>query len=314
MLKVVKDDGRTESWTVERWSGEREEGVLPYQWEVGRGAPGLICTFYTYGDGSNHSPLALLRCASSLASMGFQVLVVDMDLWSASIGSHALGWDAPGMLESFQHTLAAKGPFTLARAPAHLCQSPLMARFDVIPARKLGTAEALAALDFDDLEAPHLETGLEALRVTWRNDWDFVFVQSARGQSTLQQLATAVLPDIVVPIVHSHNLSETAEALAACEQTRQVAVPDRGRAWIVPVAVGDARPPDAWYDWLSTDVSVPDMAERLRIPGNWIERACEDLALLLAHKLKGTQTLIHDRVKYEESARQLGWLTSGRRT
>jgi MinD-like ATPase involved in chromosome partitioning or flagellar assembly/energy-coupling factor transporter ATP-binding protein EcfA2 len=297
--------------------------------------PGLVITFYSYKGGVGRT-LTLASTAAWLASWGFRVLVVDLDLEAPGLDRFFDEDDAravrpPGMVELIAAVARGEDPDWTTHVRTFR-DGRWGDRLHLLPAGREDDAyrEALAGFDLRRLYAEHgLGDALERWRAGWVQAYDFVLLDSRTGVTDVQGVCTAQLPDVLVAVVapSRQGVQGTLRELERARDLRPRFVPERARAWVVPLpsryepSMAQAlrgwrhdfeRSFERHYDWREKGVEVSALFRHLSLPYEpawaygealtvdeaWQKEpsslaiAHRNVAALLAHRLEGTAQLV----------------------
>jgi hypothetical protein len=149
-----------------------------------------------------------------------------------------------------------------------------------------GYALKLQRLDWNDLFANRgMGAMIEAMRDEWKEEYDFVFIDSRTGFTDAGGVCTVQLPDVVVAVftANAQSLDGACLAVERAQVGRQLLEYDRSSLIVLPLLsrfdgraeVDDAR---AWVDrvarrvapfyesWLSTGTPYRQVVERTKVP------------------------------------------------
>jgi MinD-like ATPase involved in chromosome partitioning or flagellar assembly len=172
---------------------------------------GLVATFYSFKGGVGRS-FALASVASALAKWGFRVLAVDWDLDAPGLSSYFKLGPQKGLfeliLQSREHQTSSSDSPNTASPPEREWRSAvakprliaLDGQLDVITAGRQDTdyVNALQEIRWKDLyEYEGFAKTLERWRAEWKEDYDFVLIDSRTGVTDIGALCTVHLPDIL---------------------------------------------------------------------------------------------------------------------
>lgn len=254
-----------------------------------------IVTFYSYKGGVGRS-MALANVAVLMARRGLRVLAVDWDL------------EAPGLERYFSYynqTAIASGglliyldevdhhtddPECVSRYRNHVWKIDVDSghSFDLLPSGRsthFNYARLLEEFNWRDFFARGGGDFIERLRSRWREDYDFVLIDSRTGMSDSGGICTIQVPDVLVAIftANHQSMSGVRDVIQAAQSGRQRLAYDRGPLMVLPVisrfsAYTEVQESNAWLDraaelfastcddWLPPWVAVRDMFDQLKIP------------------------------------------------
>lgn len=256
------------------------------------GRDGRIITFYSYKGGVGRS-MALANTAVLLSRMGKKVLAVDWDL------------EAPGLNRYFKATSLTPpavngGLLRLLETASNSDQQPAYRHFvHSTSNQEFPTLDLLASGDEEDDYSSRVgrfswvhffrdrrgAQWLEKLRAQWKEDYDFVLIDSRTGITDSGGVCTVQLPDTLVFVVgaNQQNLDGCKRIVSSIHRERANLPFDRGRLLILPVLSRfDGREEstlakewlqkcvDAFQlilnDWLPVQCTPLDLLERTKLP------------------------------------------------
>ena len=206
-------------------------------------SPGSVVTFYSYKGGVGRS-MALANIGVLLARAGKRVLLVDWDL------------EAPGLERYFRdHRLStpelAGGLLSLFEAARNSPEVPWRSYTAQIsglsgtPITFLGSgydqpgySGRLADFTWKDFfEQPHGSQFLETLRNQWREQFDFILLDSRTGVTDSSGLCTIFMPDVLMLVfVANHANVEGSKKIADAALAAREHLPyDRTRLLVFPL-------------------------------------------------------------------------------
>jgi MinD-like ATPase involved in chromosome partitioning or flagellar assembly len=311
---------------------------------------GTIVTFYSYKGGVGRS-LALANTAAVLARWGYRVLCIDWDL------------DAPGLSFYFRPWIEAEAEAGLvdlvARHTAGETAEPrrftvpvdlpgVEGRLDLLPA---GSGQdhyvrQVQDIDWGVLYERHgFGAFLERCRTEWKDDYDFVLVDSRTGITDIGGICTTQLPEVLVMLftANEQGVRGTLDIARRAVAAHDALPYDRAGLLIVPVLsrfegrtqyleaeqwrrrVATAMAPLV-RSWAHRDVPVERLFDSLTVPyiafwsfgenlpaavestsdAELISYSLETLAALLAHRLDKTGLLDESRDSYVAAAARAG--------
>lgn len=209
----------------------------------------MIVTFYSYKGGTGRS-LALANVAVLLAQQGHRVLAVDFDLEAPGLSRYLQLETDPDVLLDRE-----RGLLDLLRAVHHAEPAqakPNWRNFVTMLRRQSGGALSLMtsgrrdddyaarvlAFEWDDFFAYHGGGDfIERMRNDWRQEYDFVLVDSRTGFTDTGGICTIQLPDVIVAVftASEQSVSGVLEVLARAERGRQALAYDRAKVSVVPL-------------------------------------------------------------------------------
>lgn len=308
---------------------------------------GTIITFYSYKGGVGRT-FALANVAALLSLWGYRTLCIDWDLEAPGLHLYFQPWlkkkQSSGLVEMIQSYADGGKPdwreyLTEVALPG--ASQPLL----LMQAGSLDASyvQRMQALDWNALYTEHqLGDFLEELRDTWKNELDFVLIDSRTGITDTASICTVQLPDILMLVLTANNqsLRGSLDTLESIQQSRASFPRDRARLLVVPVVSRferriEYRQAEIWLerfaqefpvmysDWAHKDITAADLLNFIRIPyipiWNFGEEvpvlkntsdpedigySLETLAALLAQNLAATDVLINNRDQYVLTARK----------
>jgi cellulose biosynthesis protein BcsQ len=310
---------------------------------------GSVVTFYSYKGGVGRT-LALANIAALLSRWGFHVLCIDWDL------------EAPGLHLYFKNSLPPDGGYSglveLVDAsivapnldwrsfitPIYLPQStgPL----DLILAGRQDDSyvERMQRLDWGRLYAEsEMGAFLERLRQDWKQNYDFILIDSRTGITDIGGICTVQLPDLLVLLftANDQSLYGSLDTVRRAERVRRDLPVDRAKLLTLPVVTRfEVRREYAlaqeWLeifarelapifaDWMPRSLTPEDLLNYTRLPyiPYWsfgeklpvVEKgtsdpedlgyALETLCALIVQKFASADVLVRNRDAYVNAARQ----------
>jgi len=321
--------------------------------------PGVVITFYSYKGGVGRTFL-LGNVAAQLAKWGYRVLCIDWDL------------EAPGLENYFKNLPKSEAGESgllhlLTDHESNLdwrnCVTRLNLKVGDAPERSLdliksgedlpGYEALLHETNWDYLyRKEKLGSFLEQLREDWKNEYDFVLIDSRTGITDIGGICTVQLPDVLVCFVaaNEQNFHGTQAVIERVRAARNNVAFDRGGLLVVPILSRfDAKEEyeqalqwknrfahefdAAFLNWKEKNLSSRDLAEFLTVPyiSYWsfgerlpvveetslpsadsIVFSIQTLAALLAHNLSETKQLVFERDAYVQTAARKAIQSSGR--
>jgi tetratricopeptide (TPR) repeat protein len=260
---------------------------------------GDILTFYSYKGGVGRS-MGLVNIAVLLAKWKRKVLIIDWDLEAPGIESYFrkhvdlsnMRAQTPGVVDLVQSLATGE------LIDWHDCLIPVRLEnsnlFDLQFELKIISAgrnddryiSRVQHTDWEELfKSKDLGSHLETLRNAWKEEFDFVLIDSRTGITDLGGICTIHLPDVLA-IWFTTNETNVQGAKHVAEQARiaQDQLPfDRNPLLILPVPSRDesrteferatewqkrfAKEFGSFYrEWLPKDIEPTEAVEKLRIP------------------------------------------------
>ena len=308
---------------------------------------GTIITFYSYKGGVGRT-FTLANVASLLSKWGYKVLCIDWDL------------EAPGLHFYFQSRLVPQNPLGLIDFISDYLQGKQPSWHNYVASasfNKVGSPlllmqaghhdelyiQRLQNLNWETLYSEHyFGNFLEKIRNEWKENFDFVFIDSRTGITDIGDICTIQLPDLLVlPLTaNEQSLSGSTEILNRLRITQANLPLDHGSVPVLPVISRfegrvEYKHSEQWLakfalklapfykEWLHRDVKVEEILNFTRIPSVpfWsfgeelpvIDKGTDDpddigfsletLAALVAQKFSSTDVLIRNRDIYIDIAK-----------
>jgi cellulose biosynthesis protein BcsQ len=314
-------------------------------------AEGSIFTFYSYKGGVGRT-LALANIGALLCRWGYKVLCIDWDLEAPGLHLYYEKWivaeQSPdlrsGLTELIQARVDNQSPnwrdfITEVRFPQ--INQPLSL---MTAGRQDETyVQRMQALDWQRFYDEHqLGSFLETLRTEWKQEFDFILIDSRTGITDIGGICTVQLPDFLV-VLFTANMQSLRGSLEVVRraQKRQQSLPfDRARLLVLPVATRfEARIEyelaqewlktfatelsPVYADWTHKEVTASELLNFTRVPyiPYWsfgeklpvIEKGTDDpddigfyfetLSALIAHKYSFSDVLVSNRDSFVTSAK-----------
>ena len=251
---------------------------------------GTIVTFYSYKGGGGRT-FALANVATLLSLWGYRVLCIDWDLEAPGLHMYFKPWlqreGDRGLIEMIQayadgrepdwHEFVTRVNFSGAKEPLLFMKAGLQ------DASYIGRTQAL---DWEALYNNHnLGNILERLRSDWKQELDFVLIDSRTGVTDIGNICTVQLPDtlLILLTANDQSLEGSLSVLERIQAARANFVFDRARLLVVPIVSRFERRveyvlADEWLakfakalaplyqDWIHKDITAADLLNYIRIP------------------------------------------------
>lgn len=307
---------------------------------------GRVVTFYSYKGGVGRTQ-ALASAGTLLSRWGYKVLCVDWDLEAPGLDRYFHKWleqkQNPGVVELIHSCAQGKEPqwkdyvveLRIDRSTQPLHLMPAGVQDDSYKSR-------LQSLDWSVLYDKHaLGTFIECIRDEWKENYDFILVDSRTGITDIGGICTIQLPDLLALLftANHQSLEGIIDVWKSAIAGRNRFAFDRARLLALPVAtrfeqrVEYARAQEwlrlfaeklepLFAEWAAKEVSIPELLGFARVPyvPYWsfgeelpvleedgrdpeqISFAFETIAALLANGLEGTDLLVRNREAYISAA------------
>lgn len=250
---------------------------------------GSIITFYSYKGGVGRS-MALANIAVLMARRGHRVLAVDWDLEAPGLeryfSSFSVENEADGLLRMFTDASNRRKPKYQDYVSRVVGKD--VSPFTFLPSGRDQNADyatMLETFDWSKFFAKHNGGEfVEDLRRQWREDFDFVLIDSRTGLSDTGGICTIQLPDIVVAMFTANNQSlyGTRDVMRLIQHARQGLAYDRMPLTILPLPArfgrGELKESQTWLErfqetlneffesWLPSTIAAKDVLERIKVP------------------------------------------------
>lgn len=253
-----------------------------------------IITFYSYKGGVGRS-MALANIAVLMARRGLKVLVVDWDLEAPGLERYfsyfeqtaKSGGLLPFFTEVAEHLGSDKPP---PHYQNHLWKIVVdeKSSLSLLPSGRDSHANYATMLDKFDWRRFFSDGGgnfVERLRDEWRNDFDFVLVDSRTGMSDIGGICTIQIPDVLVAMftANEQSMLGVSDIIQAAQRGRQHLAYDRMPLTILPIvsrfsSASELQASMGWLDriaehfssscedWLPQWIQPRIVFERLKIP------------------------------------------------
>jgi cellulose biosynthesis protein BcsQ len=295
--------------------------------------PGLVCTFYSYKGGVGRS-MALANVAVLLSRLGQKVLVIDWDLEAPGLEQYfgpqyrGMRRSTPGLVE-FIASYGSKGSLDW-RECLLKAFIPKGEPVDIIHAGRDDPeySNRLRSINWDRLFEQGFGRYLENIRSEWKQEYDYIFVDSRTGITDIGGICSILLPDYLLSLFTTTEQSvlgvkDTMTRARAAQSNLPL---DRQRLIIIPIAARDestteykraaewrkrfAQELSGFYeDWISKDETAESVLDYLKIPyiaywsfGEQLPVLAEDASnpKTLAYSYTLIARLIHSRLNWSE--------------
>ncbi|BAS57366.1 putative ATP/GTP-binding protein [Leptolyngbya boryana NIES-2135] len=310
---------------------------------------GNIVTFYSYKGGVGRT-FALASIGVLLAQWGFKVLCIDWDLEAPGLHLYFSPWikdpNQSGLTELIQAHVNEENPrwqdfVTTVDLPD--AQHPL----SLVTAGLQNDSylQRMQQLDWDALyQAEDLGIFLEELREDWKQQFDFVLIDSRTGITDIGGICTIQMPDFLV-LLFTANVQSLYGAIDVAQRAKRLRdlLPfDRSKLLVLPVVtrfesrveyelaqewleIFSTQLAPLFEDWISREVTTSELLNFTKIPyvPYWsfgekipvIEEGTKDLesigftletlAALLGGELGETEQLVKNRSSYINRIQQV---------
>lgn len=310
---------------------------------------GTIITFYSYKGGVGRT-LALANIAALLSVWGYKVLCIDWDL------------EAPGLHLYFKKWLGQKSSLGLTEliqnfkdgeeshwqdfvTPINLRKGKETLFLMAAGKQDESYIQRMQSLNWEALyETQQLGNYLETLRKEWKEEFDFILIDSRTGITDIGGICTVQMPDLICLFftANQQSLYGAVDVVNRASRLRNKLPFDRDKLWVLPVVNRfESRVEYAvaqewiriftkvlaplYEQWIHKDVTTSDLLNFTKIPyiPYWsfgekvpvleestkdpesISFAFETIAAMLCLKLSSTDVLIKNRDSYVNSAKVL---------
>lgn len=303
---------------------------------------GTIVTFYSYKGGVGRTA-ALANIGVVLSRWGYRVLLVDWDLEAPGLQAYVAQYAETPTVDGVANFLLAKNGGTRPR-PARLQIEGTDELFYVAAA---GSPEptaspAVISVDLAALyESASLGQRLEDLRAKWKEEYDFVLLDSRTGITDIGGICTAQLPDLLCLCftTNAQSLEGALDLANRADRARAQMPVDRARLLVLPLltrfeSAAERDLTDQWEmrvadqvapliaDWAPDSVTSATLLPHLRVPyvPRWsfgeelpvlredssdslsVTYAIETISALIANQLTDTGLLVENRALYVRRA------------
>lgn len=253
-----------------------------------------IITFYSYKGGVGRS-MALANIAVLLVRRGLRVLAVDWDLEAPGLERYFSYFDQhvnTGGLLPFFSKLAEELPMTrlVQNYKDHTWEIKITDNnyLHLIPSGRETHGEyakMLEEFDWKDFFSTGGGDIIESLRKQWREDYDFVLIDSRTGMSDIGGICTIQMPDVLVAMftANEQSMLGVSDIVIAAQRGRQCLAYDRMPLTVLPVlsrftGTSELQTSSSWLDrfaehfsyafedWLPQWIPPRIVFERLKIP------------------------------------------------
>lgn len=300
---------------------------------------GSVVTFYSYKGGVGRT-FALASIGASLAKWGYKVLCIDWDLEAPGLHLYYEPWirnsHQPGLTELIEAYISGDSyawqdfvtevHFPDAREPLMLMPAGLQNETYV---------GRMQALNWPDLYEHHnLGKFLEDSRNEWKQEFDFILIDSRTGITDIGGICTVQLPDFLVLLftANHQNLNGAYNVINLARKQRSHLPFDRAKLLVLPVItrfegrveyetaqewleIINKKLGPLYLDWSDRTIDSSDLLNFTRLPyfpyWSFGERvpvleedtkdpesaafALETLAGMVALRLSNTDTLVSNR-------------------
>jgi cellulose biosynthesis protein BcsQ len=232
--------------------------------------PGLVCTFYSYKGGVGRS-MALANVAALLALWGRKVLAVDWDLEAPGLEKFfmrpgvRLIRDTPGLVDLITDFSADSERYQSRSETSVPCDGSIrgFATGETLDWRRgllstpIPRGQAIALLHAGCNDPEYLDrlrdigwpalferglgNALERMRDEWREQYDFILVDSRTGITDIGGICTILLPDYVIAFftANEQSLEGLRDTMHRVQKLRAALPVDRQTLVILPIPARD---------------------------------------------------------------------------
>jgi MinD-like ATPase involved in chromosome partitioning or flagellar assembly len=300
---------------------------------------GVVVTFYSFKGGVGRSFL-LANVGTLLAQWGHRVLCIDWDLEAPGLAQYYSEWSKPnergGLLEFVEDFSRGAQPtwkdyLTTVEIPE--ASAPL--RLLAAGRRDESYVTRVQGVDWAGLyEQKDFGSFLEGVRTQWKEEFDFILIDSRTGITDVGGICTVHLPDLLTFVftANHQSLDGAIDVVERAIAQRNRLPFDRAGLLALPVPsrlssreerdltekwlkIFAERLEPFYKSWLHRDVSIPEILDQTKIPyfTYWsfgerlpvVEERRSDpesisfniatISALLAHRLAGSERLIKTR-------------------
>jgi MinD-like ATPase involved in chromosome partitioning or flagellar assembly len=309
---------------------------------------GSVVTFYSYKGGVGRT-FALASIGASLTKWGYKVLCIDWDLEAPGLHLYFEPWvqdpNQPGLVELIETYIGGDScPWQNFVTEVHFpdAQEPLM--FMSAGRQDESYVRRMQALSWPDLYGSYnLGKFLEDRRSEWKQEFDFVLIDSRTGITDIGGICTVQLPDFLVLLftANHQNLNGAYNVINLARKQRDSLPFDRAKLLVLPVItrfegrveyetaqewleIINRKLEPLYLDWSDRTIDSSDLLNFTRIPyvpyWSFGERipvleedtkdpesaayAMETLAAMVALKLSNTDTLVSNRDQLVSTAKR----------
>ncbi len=309
---------------------------------------GSVVTFYSYKGGVGRT-FALASIGASLAKWGYKVLCIDWDLEAPGLQLYFSRWiqnpAQPGLTELIEayvsgapyswHDFVTEVHFPDAREPLTFMPAGLQDDTYVRRMQALNWSDLYESYDFGNF--------LEDRRKEWKQEFDFVLIDSRTGITDIGGICTVQMPDFLVLLftANHQNLDGAYNVINLARRQRNYLPFDRAKLLVLPVVtrfegrveyetaqewldIINKKLEPLFLDWSDRQISSSDLLNFTRLPyvpyWSFGERipvleedtkdpesaayALETLAALIALRLGNTATLLSGRDRLAAKAKR----------
>jgi MinD-like ATPase involved in chromosome partitioning or flagellar assembly len=309
---------------------------------------GTVITFYSYKGGVGRT-FALANVAALLSVWGYKVLCVDWDLEAPGLHLYFQKWmsqeSVVGLTELIQTFKDGEEPrWQNFVTPISLPKGKEPLQLMAAGRQDESYIQRMQSLNWEALyENQQLGNYLETLRKEWKEEFDFILIDSRTGITDIGGICTVQMPDLICLFftANKQSLSGAVDVVKRASNLRNKLPFDRDKLWVLPVVTRfesrvEYEVAQEWLDiftkvltplyeeWSHKDVATADLLNFTKIPyvPYWsfgekvpaleentkdpdsISFAFETITAMLCLKLSSTDVLIRKRDSYIETAQQ----------
>lgn len=309
---------------------------------------GTVITFYSYKGGVGRT-LALANVAALLAIWGYKVLCVDWDLEAPGLHLYFEKWigknNSAGLTEliqGFKNEEAVHWQDFIT--PISLLKDKKPLSLIVAGKQDESYIQRMQSLNWEALyESQQLGNYLETIRKEWKEEFDFILIDSRTGITDIGGICTVQMPDLICLFftANKQSLYGAVDVVKRASNIRNNLPFDRDKLWVMPVVTRfesrvEYTVAQEWLEifsevlapiyeeWSHKDVTTADLLNFTKIPyvPYWsfgekvpvleentkdpdsISFAFETITSMLCLKLSSTDVLIKNRDSYIATAKR----------
>lgn len=315
---------------------------------------GSILTFYSYKGGVGRT-LALANIAALLSQWGFKTLCVDWDLEAPGLHLYFNKWivqdNQQGLLDLIRDRVAEREPnwrnyLSTVRFPYHQNELAFL-KAGKQDKSYIDEIQSIAWAEYYEIH--NIGSYFEQLRNEWKNEYDFILIDSRTGITDIGGICSVQFPDFLIILLtpNDQGIIGSLDVVSRIVDARSSLPFDRGKLLIMPIISrlefrSEYKLAQEWLgkfiasfegifsEWLHKRVSAHDITNLLRIPyiSYWsfgeklpvVEKGTDDpedlgfyyetIASLIAYKFSKTDALVRGRESFVRSAKSISEVSS----